>query len=148
MSQLAIDADEMLWHAWRWKSHCYMVKFRFTTLYGNQRWDRSRFVPKLVSEYQVTVWLLRRKYSLYLSRVGKTGSPVFPSWIACHQMDKISSEFLTRHYVEEEINAIISVIRFPSNFIEKVIASKSLGRFFIIIQHDIDKQRVRWGNKN
>ena len=28
------------------KLHCYVVKFRFTSLYGNQELDRSRFVPK------------------------------------------------------------------------------------------------------
>ena len=33
MSQLTIDVDEMLWHAWSRKSHCYVVKFRFTSLY-------------------------------------------------------------------------------------------------------------------
>ena len=32
-SQLTIDVDEMLWHAWSQKSHCYVVKFRFTSLY-------------------------------------------------------------------------------------------------------------------
>ena len=33
MSQLTIDVDEMLWHAWSPKSHCYLVQFRFTSLY-------------------------------------------------------------------------------------------------------------------
>ena len=32
-SQLTIDVDEMLWYAWSRKSHCYVVKFRFTSLY-------------------------------------------------------------------------------------------------------------------
>ena len=27
------------------KLHCYVVKFRFTSLYGNQQLDRSRFAP-------------------------------------------------------------------------------------------------------
>ena len=32
-SQLTIDADEMLWHAWSWKFHGYVVRFRFTSLF-------------------------------------------------------------------------------------------------------------------
>ena len=31
--------------SWTGKLHCYVVKFRFTSLYGNQQLDRSRFVP-------------------------------------------------------------------------------------------------------
>ena len=34
MSQLTIDVDEMLWHAWSRESHCYVVKFWFTSLYN------------------------------------------------------------------------------------------------------------------
>ena len=62
MSQLTIDVDEMLWHAWSRKSHCYVVKFRFTSLYDKMAAAHVVLSDNMswlhYQEYQFSFWLL------------------------------------------------------------------------------------------
>ena len=52
-SQLTIDVDEMLWHAWSQKSHCYVIKFRFTSLYDKMAAARVVLSDNNMSQLQL-----------------------------------------------------------------------------------------------